>query len=260
MTWGHTSIPTHRERAHVSSESRFINSFIIKQLYYHKELATGVINSNPIRRNVTPARTLSDIERYDERDRNRLRPHFDIGSQGTRTLVSNPTRTFVCAANCLYFLCSLGNLSAASLLARDGEACAARPGLVATAENSLNLCSIYVTDTWSGRVGEAKYKRRDANDNKRGCKVKHAKCEMRGAKCEVRNGSSDCNCECGCDAFLYPSPTFLISSFFPSPTSVSPSQLGALRNAPGDVRMATLLGVLRIAHGDVRMATQLGLG
>ena len=175
-------------------------------------------------------------------------------------LVSNPTRTFVCAANCLYFLCSLGNLSAASLLARDGGACAARPGLVAEKGEPPRTPSIYATDTWSGRMGEAKYKRRDANDNKRGCKVKHAKCEMRGAKCEVRNGSSDCNCECGCDAFLYPSPTFLISSFFPSPTSVSPSQLGALRNAPGDVRMATLLGVLRIAHGDVRMATQLGFG
>ena len=54
---------------------------------------------------------------------------------------------------------------------------------------------------------------------------------QQNAKCEVRNGSSDCNCKCGCDAFLYPSSTFLISSFSPSPTSVPPSQLGILRIA-----------------------------
>ena len=48
-------------------------------------------------------------------------------------LVSNPTRTFVCAASCLYFgywLGSLGNLLTASLFARDGGACTAEPGLV----------------------------------------------------------------------------------------------------------------------------------
>ena len=77
-----------------------------------------------------------------------------------------------------YFLCSLGNLSAASLLARDGGACAARPGLVAEKGEPPRTPSIYATDTWSGRVGEAKYKRRDANDNKGGCKVQNAKCEM----------------------------------------------------------------------------------
>lgn len=48
-------------------------------------------------------------------------------------LVSNPTRTFACAASCLcfgYSLGRLGNLSTASLFARDGGACAAEPGLV----------------------------------------------------------------------------------------------------------------------------------
>ena len=47
------------------------------------------------------------------------------------SLVNNPTRTLVCVVYHLYLLCSLGNLTAASLLARDGGACAARPGLVA---------------------------------------------------------------------------------------------------------------------------------
>ena len=100
-------------------------------------------------------------------------------------LVSNPTRTLACAANNLYFLCSLGSLSAASLLARDRGACAARPGLVAEKGEPPRTPSIYATDTWSGRVGEAKYKRRDANDNKRGCKVRNAKCEM-GARLQLR--------------------------------------------------------------------------
>ena len=102
-------------------------------------------------------------------------------------LISNPTRTLVCAANHLYFLCNLGNLSAASLLARDSGACAAWPGLVAEKGEPPRTPSIYATDTWSGRVGKAKYKRRDANDNKSGCKVQNAKCEMRGAKCEARS-------------------------------------------------------------------------
>lgn len=86
-------------------------------------------------------------------------------------LVSNPTRALVCAAKYLYFLSSLGNLSAASLLARDGGACAARPGLAAEKGGPPRTPSIYTTVTWSGRVGDAKYKRRDANDNKRGCKL-----------------------------------------------------------------------------------------
>ena len=44
--------------------------------------------------------------------------------------VGNSTRTFVCAANCLYFLCGWSNLSAAFFLAHDGGACTTEPGLV----------------------------------------------------------------------------------------------------------------------------------
>ena len=44
-------------------------------------------------------------------------------------IVSNPTRTFICAADCLY-LYGLSNLSAASFLAHDGGACTAEPSLV----------------------------------------------------------------------------------------------------------------------------------
>ena len=59
-------------------------------------------------------------------------------------------------------------------LARDGGACAARPGLIAEKGEPPRTPSIYATDTWSGRVGEAKYKRRDAKNNMRGCKVRNA--------------------------------------------------------------------------------------
>ena len=47
--------------------------------------------------------------------------------------VNNPTRTFVCIANCFYFkywLGSLGNLLTASLFARDGRAYITKPGLI----------------------------------------------------------------------------------------------------------------------------------
>ena len=76
---------------------------------------------------------------------------------------------------CVYsYLCGLGKYSAPSLLARDGGACAARPGLIAEKGEPPRTPSIYATDTWSGRVGEAKYKRRDAKNNMRGCKVRNA--------------------------------------------------------------------------------------
>ena len=55
----------------------------------------------------------------------------------------------------------LGNLSAAPLLAHDGGACAARPGLIAENGEPPRTPSIYTTDTWSGRVWEAKYEGRD---------------------------------------------------------------------------------------------------
>ncbi len=44
--------------------------------------------------------------------------------------VSNPIRTSVCAANCLYFGYNLDNLSMASPFTRDGRACTTEPGLV----------------------------------------------------------------------------------------------------------------------------------
>ena len=62
----------------------------------------------------------------------------------------------------IFLIFGLGKHSAASLLAHDGGACAARPGLVAEKGEPPRTPSIYATDTWSGRVGEAKYKRRDA--------------------------------------------------------------------------------------------------
>ena len=79
------------------------------------------------------------------------------------SLISNLTRTLAYPTNHLYFL---GNLSAASFLARNGGAFAPRPGLVAQKGEPPRTPSIKATDTWNGRVGEVKYKRRNANDNK----------------------------------------------------------------------------------------------
>ncbi len=52
----------------------------------------------------------------------------------------------------------------------------------------------YAPGTWSGRLSEAKYMRRVANNNK----VRNAKCDC---DCDRK-----CKCGCGCDTFLYPSP------------------------------------------------------
>lgn len=38
---------------------------------------------------------------------------------------------------------------------------------------------------WSERVEEAKYKRCDTNDNKKGCKMQKAKCKMQNARCKI---------------------------------------------------------------------------
>ena len=65
--------------------------------------------------------------------------------------------------------------------------------------------------------------------------MQNTKCKMQSAKYKVQNRKKDCNCECECGAFLYLSPIFLISFFFPFPTSVTFSQLGALQDAPGNV-------------------------
>ena len=125
-------------------------------------------------------------------------------------LVSIPTRS-LCAANHLYFLCSLGKHSAAFFLARDGEACTARPGPVAEKGELPRTLSIYATDTRSGRVGEAKYKRRDAKNNMRGCKL--------------RNATSAANANMN----AIPSFTRLPSSFYPPPFLLCSPQLGTFR-------------------------------
>ena len=64
---------------------------------------------------------------------NTYHPHYKekLGiTESTNELASNLTRTLVCAANFLYFLCGWSNLSAAFFLAHDGGACTAEPGLV----------------------------------------------------------------------------------------------------------------------------------
>ena len=63
----------------------------------------------------------------------------------------------------LYWLSGLGNFSADSLLAPNGEACAAQPGLIAEKGEVPRIPAIYATKKWSGSVGEAEFKRRDVN-------------------------------------------------------------------------------------------------
>lgn len=66
-------------------------------------------------------------------------------------LVSIPTRTFVCIANHLYILYSLGKHLAVFFLACNGRVCAAKPGLIAEKGEPQKTSSIYTTDTWSRR-------------------------------------------------------------------------------------------------------------
>lgn len=56
-------------------------------------------------------------------------------------LISNPTQSFICAANSFYFLYNLENLSTISLLACNG-AYIAEPGLV-TKKRKLSKTSLY---------------------------------------------------------------------------------------------------------------------
>lgn len=76
-----------------------------------------------------------------------------------------------------------GIFSPVSLLARDGGACTSRLCLVAE-KGDPQTPLFYATDTWSGRVGETKYKRRDTNNKmaKRANAMQGAKC----GKCEMR--------------------------------------------------------------------------
>ena len=54
-------------------------------------------------------------------------------------IVSNSTRTFVCAANCLYFLCDWSNLSVPFFLAHDSGPWAAEPGIGEPLRTALHL-------------------------------------------------------------------------------------------------------------------------
>ena len=61
--------------------------------------------------------------------------------------VGDPTRTFVCAANCFYFLCYWSNLSAAFFLTHDSGAYTAEPGLVTKKGEPPRILSLFTTDT-----------------------------------------------------------------------------------------------------------------
>ena len=142
----------------------------------------------------------------------------------------------------------LRQLLVASLFARDGGACNAWPGLVAQNGEPPRTHSIYATDAGSGWLGIAKYKRRNANNNKRRCKLRNAKCEMQSAKCKVRNASA--TADANVDAV--PSCTYLPQSFYLLPPLLQPPSL-FLSSANSDSQ----LGTLRDGLGDVQMATQL---
>lgn len=49
----------------------------------------------------------------------------------------------------------------------------------------LKTILIYITDIWSGKVRKAKYKKYDANDNKRKCKVQNTKCKIQITKYKI---------------------------------------------------------------------------
>ena len=155
----------------------------------------------------------------------------------------------MCAAKYLYFLCSLGNLSAASLLARDGGACAARPGLVAEKGEPPRTPSIYATDTWSGRVGEAKYKRRDANDNKR-----DVKCEMRNAKCEMGVAIAAANVDVMPSCICLPPSLYLLSPPPQPPSPLLSSALSETRPAMSEWQLCSAISESCTAMSEWRLS------
>ena len=121
------------------------------------------------------------------------------------------------------FLCGLGNYSAASLLTRDGGTCAAQPGLIDEPGEPPSTLSIHTTDTWSGRVGEAKYMRREVNNN------------MRGRR-KVQNATATATANANINAMH--SCTHLSSSSYPIPTlclSLSPRRLPSTISVDIDV-------------------------
>ena len=172
-----------------------------------------------------------------------------FGAKIITLLISNPTRALVCAAKYLHFLCSLGNLSAASLLARDGGACAARPGLVAEKGEPPRTPSIYATDTWSGRVGEAKYKRRDANDNKR-----DVKCEMRNAKCEMGVAIAAANVDVMPSCICLPPSLYLLSPPPQPPSPLLSSALSETRPAMSEWQLCSAISESCTAMSEWRLS------
>lgn len=138
------------------------------------------------------------------------------------------------------------------LLAHNGKACVTESGLVADKKKPPKTSLIYTTDTWSRRIRDIKYKKHNANNNKRGYKVQNRKCKVRSTKYKEQNENNNCNCKYECHIFLYLSSTFLISFFFPSLTTIFFFQLNALQDVLSNIRMTTLLS-------DFQIMTQFGL-
>ena len=68
-------------------------------------------------------------------------PHYKDKADG------DPTRTFVCIANCFYFLCYWSNLSAGFFLTHNSGAYTAEPGLVTKKRESSRILSVFAIDT-----------------------------------------------------------------------------------------------------------------
>ena len=113
----------------------------------------------------------------------------------------------------MYF-CNLVNLSAVSLLARNGRVSAIQ----------LNHWELLQSMRLVHGVGGwKKLNTRGAMQIKIRGGVKcqcDAMRKVQSAKCKVRNTKCRCKCKFECNKFLYPSPTFFLSSPSSSPASV----------------------------------------
>ena len=119
-------------------------------------------------------------------------------------------------------LCNLDNISAVSLPARDGGACAIGPGLVA--EQGGRRCELPQTMRIHGvREREKRNKRGPMQtSNKRGCKLS-VLCDVANAKCDMqvqmrRRCRSPSSFYASANVKAMPFPIFLL----PSPSSSSP--------------------------------------
>ena len=75
---------------------------------------------------------------------------------------------------------------------------------------------------------EAKYKRRDANDNKRGYKVRNAKCKVQNAKCKMRVAIATANINVMPFCIRLPPSLYLLSLFFQLPSLFLSSALSEM--------------------------------